>query len=219
MKNAVTYLRVSTSKQGLSGLGLEAQKAAVQKYILSNGLTVVSEFVEIESGTSKGKRIEIYRAIELAKQNNAVLVIAKLDRLSRNLHFVTGLMESGVNFVCVDNPTANPLTIQIMACLAENEAKLISERTKSALIAAKNRGTVLGNPNGINSSVREKATAAIKRNALAAYSQISGYMLSLRENGKSLAEIAHKLNIEGHKTRQGKLWNPIQVSRVLQKFS
>jgi len=215
---AVTYLRVSTSKQGVSGLGLAAQKASVQNYVSSHGFDVVAEFVEIESGTSKGKRVEIYRAIELCKTTGATLLIAKLDRLSRNAAFVLSLQESGINFVCVDMPSATPLTIGIIALIAQEEARLISERTKSALVAAKNRGIKLGSPIAMSESVREKGRAVIKEQADNAYGQVQGYIFSLRENGKGLSEIAFELNKSGYRTRQNKLFGPVQVSRILERF-
>jgi len=126
---AVIYYRVSREKQAQSGLGLEAQAASVATFVRQRGLEVVAEYTEVETGTSKKRRTEIFRAIEHAQREGAILLIAKLDRLSRNLHFVSGLLESGVKFTAVDMPEANNLTIQLMAVLAEHEAKAISTRT------------------------------------------------------------------------------------------
>ncbi|MDB4658373.1 recombinase family protein, partial [bacterium] len=139
----VTYTRVSTKRQGQSGLGLEAQEAAIQNYIQEQSADVVGGFVEIESG-KKSNRVELAKAIALAKKTKSKLVVAKLDRLARNVHFISGLLQSKVDFVALDFPEANTFTIQIMAALAEQEARLISERTKAALAAAKRRGVILG---------------------------------------------------------------------------
>jgi DNA invertase Pin-like site-specific DNA recombinase len=131
------YLRVSTQKQGIDGYGIDAQRVAIARYIPA------IEFVEVESGKRKD-RPELLKALEYCKRNNAVLVVAKLDRLARNVAFVSMLMESGVEFVCADFPTANRLTIHIIAAVAEHEAVMISARTKAGLLAAKARGVVLG---------------------------------------------------------------------------
>ncbi|MDA7643360.1 recombinase family protein [Akkermansiaceae bacterium] len=139
----VTYTRVSTRRQGESGLGLEAQEAAIQNYTLENSAELVGAFVEVESG-KKSNRPELAKAIALAKRTKSKLVVAKLDRLARNVHFISGLLESKVDFVALDFPEANTFTLHIMAALAEQEARLISERTKAALAAAKRRGVILG---------------------------------------------------------------------------
>lgn len=135
----VTYTRVSTRRQGMSGLGLEAQESAIQNYIQENSSEVIGEFVEVESG-KKSNRPELAKAIALAKKTNSRLGVAKLDRLARNVHFISGLLESKVDFVALDFPEATTFTLHIMAALAEQEARLISERTKAALAAAKRRG-------------------------------------------------------------------------------
>jgi DNA invertase Pin-like site-specific DNA recombinase len=141
----VAYYRVSTDRQGRSGLGLEAQQKAVMDYLNGGAWELVGEFIEVESG-KKSDRPELSRAIDACRKHKARLVIAKLDRLSRNLAFVATLMESGVEFVAVDNPHANKLTIHILAAVAEHEREAISERTKAALAAAKARGKRLGTP-------------------------------------------------------------------------
>ena len=142
----VAYYRVSTEKQGRSGLGLDAQRSAVARHIAQRGGCLASEFVEVESGRKKD-RPQLAAALAAARAHRAVLVIAKLDRLARNVHFVSGLMESGVEFVAADMPTVNRLTVHILAAVAEEEARMISARTKAALAAAKARGVRLGNPN------------------------------------------------------------------------
>src|SRR5262245_43725144 len=139
----VSYYRVSTRKQGLSGLGLEGQAEAVAAFCKQHKATVIASYKEIESGKKKD-RPEIAKALAHARRSKATLIVAKLDRLSRNVAFLSTLMESKVSFVCCDNPHATPLTIHILAAVAEDEAKRISERTKAALAAAKMRGTLLG---------------------------------------------------------------------------
>ena len=141
----VAYYRVSTDRQGKSGLGLDAQREAVTSYLNGGSWQLVQEFVEVESG-KRADRPQLAAALAACRKHKAKLVIAKLDRLSRNLAFVATLMESGVEFVAVDNPHANKLTIHILAAVAQHEREMISERTKAALAAARARGTQLGNP-------------------------------------------------------------------------
>src|SRR5271155_3430985 len=143
----ISYLRVSTARQGESGLGLEAQRDAVTGYLNGGDWTLVREVVEVESG-KRNDRPAIAEALSLCRLHNATLVIAKLDRLARNVHFISSLMESGVEFVAVDFPQANRLTVHILAAVAEHEAAMISARTKAALGAAKARGVKLGGQRG-----------------------------------------------------------------------
>lgn len=147
MKKIVCYLRVSTSRQGSSGLGLEAQHQAVEHYAASLLASITATFTEIETG-KLNTRPQLIQALHLAKVTGATLVIAKLDRLSRNAAFLMTLQDAGVRFIAADLPQANNLTIGIMALVAQQEAEAISKRTKDALQAAKRRGTILGNPNG-----------------------------------------------------------------------
>jgi DNA invertase Pin-like site-specific DNA recombinase len=214
---AVIYYRVSREKQAQSGLGLEAQATSVAAFVGQRGLEVVAEYTEVETGTSKKRRIEIFRAIEHAQREGAILLIAKLDRLSRNLHFVSGLLESGVRFTAVDMPEANNLTIQIMAVMAEHEAKAISTRTKEALKAAKARGIRLGSPKPMTEEVRALGREKVSQAFLEAYQRLHGYIRLMKESGLSLRAIATTLNKEGYRTRSGTLWGPVQVSRVLAK--
>src|SRR5450432_1979687 len=153
----VSYLRVSTARQGASGLGLDAQREAVGRYLNGGSWTLVQEVVEIESG-KRNDRPAIAEALRLCRLHKATLVIAKLDRLARNVHFISSLMESGVDFTACDFPEANRLTVHILAAVAEHEAAMISARTKDALRAAKARGTVLGGQRG--SPERMKAMAS-----------------------------------------------------------
>jgi DNA invertase Pin-like site-specific DNA recombinase len=214
----VAYYRVSTAKQGASGLGLEAQVAAVAAHAASSGCDVIAAYTEVESGR-KSDRTELGKAIAHAKRAKATLVIAKIDRLSRNVHFVSGLMESGVPFVACDMPTANKMTVHIIAAVAEGEALAISQRTKAALAAAKARGVKLGSPANLTDEARRKgspiAVAAIKKNKVEAYSYIAPLIRELHEQGLSLRAIAAKLNEQKESTRSGKGWRAMQVSRVL----
>lgn len=139
----VSYLRVSTQRQGISGLGIEAQRAAVKQYVVRSGGKLLQEYVEIETGSGKARPI-LVQSISLCRRAKAILLIAKLDRLARNVAFVSSLMESGVEFVAADAPYANRLMIHILAAFAEHERTLISERTKAALAAARERGVLLG---------------------------------------------------------------------------
>lgn len=222
----VSYYRVSTRKQEESGLGLEGQQAAVADFANRNSGQIIARYTEVESG-KKADRPELSRALAHARRSKATLVVAKTDRLSRNVAFLSSLMDSGVEFVACDNPHANRLTIHILAAVAENEARQISERTKAALQAAKARGVKLGSARAGHWDGREdkrsaglekaQKAAAGKRKQLAdeAYVDILPQMRELREAGESLRKIAAVLNEEGHTTRRGKPWNPVQVRNVL----
>lgn len=215
MKSAIAYFRVSTAKQGQSGLGLEAQQSTVRAYCRATGLTISSEFTEIETGTRKKKRPQFDAAIHEAKAAGAVLVIAKLDRLARDVRVVSELMDSGVDFVAVDMPDANKLTIHIMAALAEHEARLISVRTREALAAAKARGTKLGGPKGFTPEAQAMGPQAMRSAAVEAMRQPTAFARSLKEQGYSLHRIAATLTESGFTTRKGKAWHATQVRRIL----
>jgi DNA invertase Pin-like site-specific DNA recombinase len=144
MKKFVAYYRVCRTEQGISGLGLSAQKSSVEKYVTSQDGIILKDFTEIETGTNKRERIEIHKAIQIAKNEGAILIIAKLDRLARNVSFVSSLMDAGIEFLAVDMPSANNFTLHIFSALAEQEAKLISSRTKLALAELKKKGVKLG---------------------------------------------------------------------------
>lgn len=224
---AIAYYRVSTAKQGRSGLGLEAQKAAVDAYLASSGSKVLAPpYIEVESG-KKNDRPMLLAAISHARRAHATLIIAKMDRLTRDLHFLTGLEKSGVDFVACDNPNANRLTIHILAAVAEDEGRAISQRTKDALAAAKARGTTnAGKPwaeaktnSNLANVDRVKASAAgvasIKRNKAEAYAGLAPILAGLVTAGLSLNAIAKRLNENGEQTRRGRQWNAMQVRRVL----
>jgi DNA invertase Pin-like site-specific DNA recombinase len=206
----VAYYRVSTAKQGESGLGMEAQKAAVEKYLNGGNWSVLAEFVEVESGKRKN-RPQLDAALALCKRQKATLIIAKLDRLARNLHFISGLMEARIEFLAVDNPTANRLTVQILAAVAEEEARAISARTKAALAAAKARGVVLGKHGA-------KLGKKNHKRAITAAGALTGTIEELREAGiTSVRAVAAALNARGIATPQGKKWHSTSVQRVLKR--
>lgn len=205
MKKFVSYYRVSRKEQGLSGLGLSAQRTAVEKYVISQNGKIVGDYTEIETGTNKKERVEIQKAIQQAKNEGAILVIAKLDRLARNVSFVSSLMDAGIEFLAVDMPSANNFTIHIFSALAEQEAKLISSRTRLALAELRKSGVVLGNPKNLNDEARTKGVKAIKQNAINndRNRQAQSVILSCKERGMSYREIAKYLNELNFKTRYG----------------
>jgi DNA invertase Pin-like site-specific DNA recombinase len=222
----IAYFRVSTDKQGRSGLGLEAQKEAVSVYARQSGCYVAAEYTEIESG-KRADRPELAKAIAHARRAKATLVIAKLDRLSRNVAFLANLMESSAEFVCCDNPTATRLTLHILAAVAEDEARRISERTKAALAAYKARGGILGGQRPecrrLTPEARQKgaraAGMAAQQAATEAYQDLGPRIANWRAEGLSLRAVAERLNADGETTRNGKPWNAVQVLRVLERFS
>jgi DNA invertase Pin-like site-specific DNA recombinase len=225
MKNAVAYIRVSTKQQGASGLGLEAQERAIEDYIARSSSKLLATYREVE--TAKRDTLEnrpaLRQAISQARRTKAILVIAKLDRLSRSVYVTAELHRSGVEFVACDNPSANRLTIQILAAVAEDEARRISERTKSALAAYKARGGLLGGSRRESRNLTDEARAngteksrmAIQTACKAAYEDLLPLVSGLKAEGLSLRGIARYLNKEGHLTRNGCEWNAAQVRRVL----
>ena len=209
----VAYYRVSTDRQGRSGLGLDAQRSAVTSYLTGVAeAELLEEFTEIESG-KKADRPELVRAIALCKKHKARLVIAKLDRLARNVYFVSGLMESGVDFVAVDMPYANRFTIHIMAAVAEHEREMTSKRTKEALAAVKQRGKQLGNPRPAESLARGRATLAVE--VMIRRERVRPLLAQLQAEGLSYREIAREMNRRGVPTPQGKQWHGVTVQRVI----
>ncbi|ACL63266.1 recombinase family protein [Methylobacterium nodulans] len=216
--NFVTYARVSTAKQGRSGLGLEAQREAVARFLDGGRWRVVAEFVEVESG-KRADRPELAKAIEACRLYGARLVVAKLDRLSRDPGFLRDLQRSGVDFVAADMPDANKLTVGIMALVAEQEREAISARTKAALAAAKARGTVLGGFRGRTFTEADHAAAAAGRKARGDRNaaRLMPIIAELRAAGIISANgIARVLSERGIPTAQGATaWRPTQVQRVL----
>lgn len=216
MEGIISYYRVSTQKQGNSGLGIEAQRATVTDYAQRAGALVVAEFIEVESG-KRNNRPQLAEAIAEAKRTGATLVIAKLDRLARNAGFVFALRDAGVKFIACDIPEANTLTVGIFAVMAQHEAELISTRTRAALQAKKARGAKLGKPENLTAEARAKGREAHSRNAANNQNTKTarGYALLLRGNGSSLRQMAATLNAEGFKTPRGGKFSAVQVARIL----
>lgn len=213
VEKVVSYLRVSTKKQGRSGLGLEAQREAVARYMAGAGAVLLKEFEEEETGKGSNaldKRPQLKAAIKLAKDNKAVLVIAKLDRLARNVHFVSGLMETNVQFKCCDFPEADKTMIHIYAAMAEHEGRRISERIKDAFAAKKARGGKLGNPDSLQpfNGVRAASAAEFAKKVYPTIEAFQQQQLSQRA-------IVEKLNAVGIKTANGGEWGLIQLQRVI----
>jgi DNA invertase Pin-like site-specific DNA recombinase len=219
----VAYYRVSTEKQGVRdaagsrkgkerGLGIDAQKTDVLKFIGSTS-ELVAEFVEVESGKSHTTRPQLLAALAECKKRKARLVIAKLDRLSRNVTFISSLLDSNVDFVCCDNPHANPLMIRVLAAFAQHEREQISLRVKAALAELKSRGVILGSPLDKLAKSREKAAAAnLAKGPAPAIIEI---MKSWRRQRLTYAEVAHKLNELNVKPARGKKWYGSSVRNQL----
>lgn len=217
----VAYYRVSTQKQGKSGLGIEAQKAAVAQYVSRNGGKVAAEFQEVESG-KRSDRPQLALALERCRLTRSTLIVAKLDRLTRDVAFLCRLRDSKVDFVAVDNPNATPLTVTILIAVAEEERRLASVRTKAALQAAKARGVKLGNPNGaqaFGARSRAGAVEALKAKADSFAQSLAGIVRPLLDAGLSLRKIAERLNAEGIVTAQGKLWQANSVKRLADRLA
>jgi DNA invertase Pin-like site-specific DNA recombinase len=207
---------------------LEGQRAAVESYARQTGSRIAAWYTEVESG-KWSERPQLAKALPHAKRSKATLCVAKLDRLSRDVEFLAKVMNSGADFVACDNRAANRLTLHILAAVAEAEAKAISDRTKAALQAAKARGVLLGSARPGHWKGREEARlrgakAAAKvagkvhsRNAADAYSDLFPVVNGFKAEGLSLRQIAGRLNQEGHTTRRGRPWNPVQVARVLER--
>jgi DNA invertase Pin-like site-specific DNA recombinase len=214
----VAYFRVSTDKQGVSGLGLEAQREAVSRHVAAAQGVIVAEYSEIESG-KRNDRPEIAAALAACRLRHATLVIAKLDRLARNVFFISSLMESGVDFVACDNPHATRLTIHILAAVAEHEREMISQRTKAALAAAKARGVRLGNPHLTPGDTR-RATAVRSERALSYARDVDFYVNEARKAGcSSLGSIARALTARGIATPAGAVkWDATAVKRILARI-
>lgn len=211
----VSYLRVSTAKQGDSGLGLEAQRAAITAYLNGGNWEVLAEYVEVESG-KRNDRPKLAEAMRLCRKKGATLVIAKLDRLARNVHFVSGLMESKVDFVACDNPNANRLTIHILAAVAEDEAERISARTKAALAKSKK---VLGGRRVSKRRLVEIGNAAREARSARVNEQRKALRITIkeiqREGVTTLRAIAAALNQRQTDAPRGGEWSATQVMRVL----
>ncbi|KTT95661.1 hypothetical protein SB4_17045 [Sphingomonas sanguinis] len=214
MTKAVAYLRVSTDKQGKSGLGLEAQREAVARYVAANGVDLIGEHIEVETGkgaNALSKRPELVAALAIAKREKAGLIIAKLDRLARNVHFISGLMETGVEFAVADMPNADRFQLHLFAALAEKEAEVISQRTKAALAAAKDRGTELGK-HGKVLAARNQAEAMDRLEPIAAD------LLALKAEGLSVRKMVEALNSRAIPSPAGGKWHPASLHKALARL-
>jgi DNA invertase Pin-like site-specific DNA recombinase len=208
-----SYLRVSTDKQGERGYGLDAQRKAIDDYLNGGSWQLLGEYVEVESG-KRNDRPQLEAALAACKRNKAKLVIAKLDRLSRNLAFIATLMERKVDFVCCDMPEANRLTIHIIAAMAEHERNMISDRTKRGLAAAKARGVKLGGPK--LPQARKAAQKAIRESADRHARNVQPIIRDIQRAGaRTLREVAAALNARGIRTARGGQWHAMTVRNVL----
>lgn len=216
MKTYIAYQRVSTNKQGVDGLGIEAQEQAIKAY---NG-NVIATYKEVESGKKKD-RPELAKALAHCKLTGSTLIVAKLDRLARNVFFISSLMESKVDFIACDFPEASSLTLHIMAAVAEHEAKAISARTKAALAAAKERGVKLGMDN-LTVAARVKGNTrgiqAIKEGADVFAARVKPTIEALKGKGLSLRGIAAELNKLNVPTPRGKLWTATAVKNAIERI-
>jgi DNA invertase Pin-like site-specific DNA recombinase len=214
----VAYYRVSTAAQGASGLGLEAQQEAVRRFLEGKGWPPIAEFTEVETGkgaNAMAKRPQLQAALAYARKHRATLVIAKLDRLARNVAFIANLLESGVEFVAVDNPHANRMMMQLLSVFAEEEARMISERTKAALAAAKARGARLGAYGAIQGP---RLAEANKAAALARLEPIADQLRAMKAEGLSVRGIAGKLNADGIASPGGGRWTASNMFKALARL-
>ena len=216
-ERVVSYLRVSTARQGRSGLGIEAQREAVARYITSTGATQLAEFEEHESGQGSNalkKRPKLAEAIKLAKRRRAVLLIAKLDRLARNVHFVSGLMEQGVEFRCCDFPSADRTMLHIYATMAEAEGRRIGVRMSEALKAKKAAGGTVGNISNLrpHNAVRAADAASFA-------SRMAPTLAGFRTEGLTQRAMVERLDAVGSRTAQGGRWGLVQLQRVLARIA
>lgn len=227
----VSYLRVSTKEQGRSSLGLEAQREAVAAFLSGQGAKLACEFIEVESG-KRADRPKLAEALTMCRALGARLVVAKIDRLARNVHFVSGLMESGVDFVAADMPSVNRLTIHVLAAVAEEEARAISKRTKDALAATKARGTKLGGTRRrkdtgemvmtLTDDTRQEAARVRAQKATRRAADVLPIVATIRTEigpDASLGAVARALTERGVRTPsgRGKTWSAVQVSRILDR--
>lgn len=214
----IGYIRVSTQKQGKSGLGLEAQKRAIRNMVNEDDV-LIAEYEEIESGKNK-ERPKLLEAIQRCKETKATLVIARLDRLSRSLSFISQLMDNEIDFVACDMKHANRFTIQIFGAIAEQEARFISKRTKAALAELKAKGIRLGSPENLTNKSREKSLEVRKRNALMNEHnrKATALIAAMRKEKKSFSNIAVELNQSGFKTRRNSSFTAMTVKRLYDRY-
>jgi len=228
MKKAWAYYRCSRRSQKISGLGLAAQRAAVEAFASSNGFEIVGSFEDVESG-KRDDRPELAKCLACARRSQGTVLVAKLDRMSRSVSFLSRLLDSRTPFIAVDNPHCNELTVHLLAAVAQWERKAISDRTRQSLVAARLRGQKLGSQRPGHWDGREErrrfggrkggqVAARVHRKAADdAYSDIAPQMHQMRRSGMTLQAIADALNIQGQTTRRGCPWNTTQVLRVLRR--
>lgn len=222
-KSIVAYYRVSTETQGINGLGMEAQRRAVASYAEMRGFPIVASYQEVESGRRDHlrNRPELVKAVGHARRSSALLVIARFDRLARNVYVTSQLLESDVEFVACDNPHANRMTIQIIAVMAEHEGRLISERTKAGLAAARARGVVFPPGRGFTPEERRRGQLEAVRARIARtkerYADLVPIVHELRANGYSLLRVAARLNELGHHTQKGGAWTSSTIQAFLSR--
>ncbi len=219
MKKYISYYRVSSKHQGISGLGLEAQKSTVRRFLSSKD-KLLAEYEEIETGKSN-TREQLNSAIVHCQKTDSTLIIAKLDRLSRNVAFISRLMETNIEFIACDMPQATQFTLHIFAALAEQEAKFISERTISALAELKRNGVKLGTPKNLTDAARKKGTQTIIRNAInnPRNKMATLAIVGMRENEKlSYRSISEQLNKNDYKTSRGKEFTASQVLILYDRY-
>jgi DNA invertase Pin-like site-specific DNA recombinase len=219
-KPIVGYIRVSTTQQGKSGLGLAAQREALAKFAAAEDLEIAAEYVEVETGKGADaldRRPELAAALAEARRLKCPIIVAKLDRLSRDVHFISGLMAYKVAFIVAElGADADPFMLHLYAALAEKERQLISQRTRDALKAAKARGVVLGNPK--LADVRRRAVASTKANADRFAKNVAPIIREIQGSGiASRRAIARALNARGVATARGGRWTAVQVSSILQR--
>ena len=216
----ISYLRVSTSRQGRSGLGLEAQREAIARFAASEGFEVAQEFVEVETGKGSdalSRRPKLAQALATARKLKCKVVVSKLDRLGRDVHFISGLMAQKVPFVVTELGTdVDPFMLHLWAAIDEKEVKVISKRTKDALAAAKASGKALGNPN--IAEAREVAVSSIKANADRHAANVLPIVKAIQKAGATtLREIAEALNVRGVQTARGGQWHATSVKNLLDR--
>jgi DNA invertase Pin-like site-specific DNA recombinase len=220
MQQVVGYVRVSTAQQGRSGLGIEAQREALERFAATEGMEIVAVHIEVETGKGADaldRRPELAKALAHARKLRCPIIVSKLDRLSRDVHFISGLMAQRVPFIVAElGKDADPFMLHLYAALAEKERSLIAQRTRAALAAAKAKGVALGNRTNLNEAQR-KGAAANADAAAEHTTRTAPEIIRMRDAGYSLAKIADTLNQRGMTTRNGAVWTAVQVSRILKR--
>ena len=219
---AISYVRVSTSQQGRSGLGLEAQQSAVSEFCKREGIDLNGEYIEIETGKGSDaldRRPKLAAALKEAKKQGAHIIVSKLDRLSRDVHFISGLMSERVPFLVAElGPDVDPFVLHLYAALSEKERQMISQRTKNALQAAKSRGVKLGNRTNL-AEAQAKGTDSIRQVASDFAKKVWPIIRAYKADGLSLRKIAEQLNEQGVATARGGKWQAAQVSAIVKRMT